>query len=110
MSRCLFEVGETIILKSIKSPEFNGEYIVELVVPKGQSHCCRISGYRWKANDKHNCYVLSGNLTEEVETYGNSKITVEIGWQECALRKKHKPSEFGSYDQLMKNLKIGEKV
>lgn len=45
MSRCLFEVGETVILNSIKSPQFNGEYIVELVVPKGQTHRCRISGY-----------------------------------------------------------------
>lgn len=94
MSRPLFSIGELVELQSKNTPQYNGDYIVKSIYPKGS--------HRIKSDEVLNVskapfgYDLGFNVPE-------ATISITV-WSEHALRKKHKPSEFGSYDQLMKNL------
>lgn len=83
--RPLFSVGEEVILQSIYNPQCNGDAVVNKVK----------IGVRTDTMEPSWVYDLS------------IKHPDGIYWAECALRKKHKPSEH-SFGSLMAGLKSKE--
>lgn len=103
----LFAVDEPVILQSVNYPQYNGEYVVDRVLEAGEIFIDRVCGEEGTASGEysHYSYLLSGKHTDIIYD-----TVVEIHWAETALRKKHKPSEFGSFANLMNNLKLPQKV
>jgi len=99
MGNPLYQVGEEVILNSVNNPEYNGEYFIVKVVKKGDMYICRLTGHNVYPDGKYGLYSYILNVP-----HPHPKENCEINWAERSLRKKHKPSEFGSYEQLMKNL------
>lgn len=98
MSQPLFSVGEEVVLQSKSHPKHNGEYIVHAIVTDNDVYPCRFSSINLYFQDGGYGYVLDEVLTEYLEGY-----ETEVVWAECALRKKHKPSEF-RFNELIKEL------
>lgn len=108
MTKPKFEIEEEVILQSVDYPQYNGTYVVEMVIPKGTQCTCRLSGYKWGINNLNHCYYLSNRATMIISDVLD--IMVEIGWNESSLRKKHPPArddngEVVSYKQMIDNLK-----
>lgn len=103
----LFAIGETVILQSVLCPQYNGEYIVDRVLGAGEIFIDRVCGEESIASGEYGYYSY---LLNEKHTELLYDTFVEIHWAEQALRKKHKPSEFGSFTNLMDNLKLPQKT
>ena len=100
VTRPLFSVGEEVILVSENLPQFNGEYVVTVIVCQGETHKCRHTGKTIRYLGKYNYY---GYILDRI-CVGEERLTESI-WAERALRKKYPPSEF-TFDELMNNLKL----
>lgn len=98
----LYEVGEEITLQSKMYPEYNGNYIVEAVLKKGDSHTCRLSGKFYPSIKSELFYLLD-------TPHLNADKKEELVWLQSALRKIHKPST-QSFTELMSVLKMPNKV
>ena len=98
-----FNVGEEVVLVSETYPEYTGEYVVEEVIT-GQEYLL-LSPWLFKPNSPY-YYKLKDLNIELVFTDNNpTEITMNYA-REAFLRKKHKTSEFGSFTNLMNNLKL----
>lgn len=86
MNRNLFEVGEVVILQSVTMRHLNGEYLVNNFQYSNYRHC-------WVTGRP-----LSGGFVYELES-------IEIPFDESALRKKHKGSEM-RYNEMIKSLNV----
>ena len=95
--KALFEVGEEVIIVSKNFPEFNGEYIVEGIIPSGTKYKCDC-GEWWQCNE--NIYALNANFAIK-QMCGCTTAGEAL---ESSLRKKHKGSDF-SFDEMMKEIK-----
>ena len=93
----LFEVGERVRrvrLESKSNPQYNGEYTVEQVYAPETLMPCKVGRGFYTAPTFSYCLGFSYEWMNGVcDT-----------WQQTALRKIHKPSEF-TYDKLMNSLK-----
>lgn len=93
-----YSVGESVILKSTSRPECNGEYTVSKVLQKDEVTVCRITG-RWHSH--------TGKLSNYGYLLDSPKLNnfsgVEAVWAECALRKKHEPSQM-SFQSLIESI------
>lgn len=98
-----FSVGEEVILQSPHEPKYNGEYIVEQVIPPLEKHICRLTGAITLNTTGQNRYIL--NFIFDLEDMKGREAWV----LETSLRKKHKPSEFKDFTSLMNNLKLPQK-
>ncbi len=78
-----FKIGEEVILQSVESPHMNGECIVLDIDTDFEDG---IPGYR---------LTIPCNKDEE---------GLDMLWDESAIKKKYKGSEF-SFESLMENLK-----
>jgi hypothetical protein len=98
MTRPLFEVGEQVILQSKQYPQYNGEYFIEYIIFKGAAHKCRLTGkLLCKKSGAEFVYILD-------QPFASKKVIgSEVGFNESALRKKHKPSDL-SFGDLMVSL------
>jgi len=97
MNEPYFEVGEEVILESKSAPEWNGEHVIEHVLPNGTwvnpSECTHVhitEGFGYK---------LMGVESSEKRVTGY--------FVQSALRKKHKPSG-KSFQELITNLQPTE--
>lgn len=95
----LFKVGEEVILKSVSCPECNGEYIVVKVLSPEEIFKSRNDGQLMRNGGTTYSYLLDEVFQHTDHGFG------EICWDESALRKKYKPSEF-TFDQLMDSLNL----
>lgn len=109
MSSPKFSVGEEIILQSETYPEANGEYVV-IGITRLKDIAFRYN-FNYNSSDGSNYhYELGGVFVELRDMEGNCSGLMCNHFSETSLRKKHKPSEFESYEALMNNLKIKEKA
>jgi len=88
-----FNLNERVLLQSKGQPELNGEYTV-IEVKYSPLCICETSKELLK-----NVYIYKLDDVEGLTEY----------WAESALRKRHVPGEY-SFDELMNNLKLPEKV
>lgn len=93
-----FSVGELIVLQSKSMPQYNGEYTVEGIIKKDESHTCRLTQRILIESDDFG-YILSTPLVDLISDNGS-----ETFWAESALRKRQEPSEL-SYTELMQSLR-----
>lgn len=93
-----YSVGELVILQSREYPEYNGEYYVNKILDKGEHSKCRITANVHYCIPTHgpNSYLLS-------EPHLNKDTGLEVFWAECALRKKHEPSQM-SFQSLIQSI------
>ena len=86
MRDAYFSVGEEVILKSISCPHLNGPAVV----------------LERSASGKRKVHFENGSLLSSLWGY---RLDIDspggLRWNESALRKKHKPSEF-TFEQLIK--------
>lgn len=101
MSSPKFKVGEGVILVSRGDPEYNGEYIVEEVLPSWNNYTCRYTGAFVMTMSPHVCYRLEGLIP--------SCEGLEVLVAENALQKKHQKGDM-SFKNLMETLKFPEKI
>lgn len=106
MSEPLFKVGELVGLVSKNSPHLNGQYHVRAIIYNGQIYMDKFAGNtKWICTDE----------SPEVPAYLLDELDVAISdgteykWDESALRKIHKISDY-SYDQLLTELKNTDKM
>lgn len=89
-----YAVGEVVILQSVSSPEFNGEYTVIDVLQPDSLYRCRLTGDPCESSSHGLGYRLDGVVPTAVALDGG---LIEGVWAESALRKRHQPGmEFGS--------------
>ena len=98
MNTPLFKVGERVGLVSRNLPQFNGEYIVHDIFEEGDNLTCRITGMQVSVKGSGFGYRFTKVIRVPSEKY-------ESSFDESALRKLHKPSQF-SFDELMQELKV----
>lgn len=101
----LFQVGELVGLVSVDFPHLNGKYHVRVILHEGEEYLDKFLGktvLNVGGNFKTYCYSL-----DEIEL--PNSIGHEYLWNESALRKIHKPSQY-SYDQLLTELKNTDKI
>lgn len=102
MNTPLFKVGELVGLVSVNRPECNGQYIVERVLDPNEVFASRNDGKYMHNGSDFPAYLLSEIF---ISKYGYG----EACWNESALRKIHKPSEY-SYQELLTSLKETDKI
>jgi len=95
MNEPYFQVSEDIILASVDSPELNGDYAIEDILPPGQTFDPYCPGVPMEAGDW--AYKLVGIDIPKSHSPGC------VWWSQCALRKKHKPST-QSFSNLITNI------
>lgn len=98
----LFKVGELVGLVSVSRPECNGQYIVERVLAPDEVYKGRNDGVELSAGESRFAYLLDKVF---VSKHGFG----EICWDESALRKIHKPSEY-SFNELLTSLKNTDNI
>ena len=92
-----YSVGESIILQSKDSPEWNGECTVLQILQKGSVYKCRNTSHVWIVEDaNYLSYVLDILVVDPADGY-------EVVWHELALRKKHEPSQM-SFQSLIQSV------
>lgn len=105
MSEPLFKVGELVGLVSVDSPHLNGQYHVREILYEGDKYLDKFLGKTTLNVGEHfktYCYIL-----DEIEL--PNSIGHEYLWNESALRKIHKPSEY-SFSDLLTSLKNTSKM
>jgi len=96
MKRPKFKEGEVVIVQSDTRPEFNGEAVVFLVVPRLQKIVCRHTGNLICRESDGYAYQLEGIVP--VRANG-----LEAVFKESSLRKKHEPAGV-SFQEMMDGL------
>jgi len=102
MSEPLFKVGELVGLVSQWNSHLNGQYHVRAIIYNGQVYLDKFTGNRlWECID--DSPEAPAYLLDELDVAVSDGT--EYKWDESALRKLHKVSDY-SYDQLLTSLKI----
>lgn len=106
MSEPLFQVGELVGLVSQECPHLNGQYHIRAIVYSGDVYLDKFRGkVRWtctNASPDEPSYILDEICESEPDW-------TEYKWDESALRKIHKPSQY-SFSELLTELKNTDKI
>ena len=106
MPEPLFKVGELVGLVSKYYPHLNGQYHVSAIIYSGEVYLDKFTGDTlWKCTD--NNPAAPAYLLDELEAAESDRT--EYKWDESALRKIHKVSDY-SFDQLLTSLKQPSKI
>ncbi len=92
MNEPYFQVGEEVILVSVKHPHVNGDYVVEDILPPNQT----VDPY----NSNH---LITKDGTAGYKLEGLDDVGNSVWWTQNSLRKKHKPST-QSFSNLITNI------
>ena len=97
-----YSEGESVILKSISHPQYNGsDYTIQKVLKNGDSYICRETGLLITRTNKSDFgYILNEVVVTNTNDLG---MIVETGWKESCLRKKHEPSQM-SFQSLIQSI------
>ena len=106
MPEPLFKVGELVGLVSIDSPHLNGQYHVRAIIYSGETYLDNFTGNtKWICTDSYP--EAPAYLLDELDVAESDGT--EYKWDESALRRIHKPSEY-SYQGLLTRLKQTSKI
>lgn len=103
-----FAVNEEVIMVSETYPEYDGIYTITGIITV--EDYLRIHPYVAPPYSSPYYYELEGLLIRFKNGYGTLTGNITSYVREAFLRKKHKPSEFSSFTNLMNNLKLPQKT